>query len=342
MRRAFLIAVLAIPLLLAGADYAVWRVAIGRLQDGFAAFAAARRAAGWVVAAGTPVPGGWPMEATLTVPHLSLSGATATIPGGLAWTAERAVLRLSPRHRSELSVEAEGEQRLRLSTLPELAFAAARMRATIPLVHGEAMPEARIVASGLRGGGTNAVTIAAARAEVALAPQAGRNQPALSLKVRSQRIGLPEGRVWPLGREIGAVDLNVVLDGPAPSGAEPAAQAGSWREGGGKAELQVVGMRWGPLGAAGSAVLTLDGALQPAGVATLRLTGHAQALDALAKAGVIGRHAAAPIEAILGLLAGPAEAGRAPEVEVPLTLQDRVLSMGRIPLARVPALAWPT
>ena len=43
--------------------------------------------------------------------------------------------------------------------------------------------------------------------------------------------------------------------------------------------------------------------------------------------------------AVLGLMARPQPSGP-PVVEVPLSLQDRTLSLGRIPLLRLPELVW--
>ena len=43
--------------------------------------------------------------------------------------------------------------------------------------------------------------------------------------------------------------------------------------------------------------------------------------------------------AVLALMARPQPSGP-PVVEVPLSLQDRTLSLGRIPLLRLPELVW--
>ena len=57
-------------------------------------------------------------------------------------------------------------------------------------------------------------------------------------------------------------------------------------------------------------------------------------------------HAVAPQtafagKALLGLMAQPQPDGSS-VVEVPLTLKDRTLLLGRLPLARLPELVWPT
>ena len=106
--------------------------------------------------------------------------------------------------------------------------------------------------------------------------------------------------------------------------------------------MQSLTLRWGPLAAAGTAELRLDGTLQPAGRGDARLTGYAPALDRLAAQGVITATTAAAAKAVLSLIAQPAPGTGEAEVTVPLTLAGRELSIGAIPLLRLPLLVWPT
>ncbi|WP_270936533.1 DUF2125 domain-containing protein, partial [Falsiroseomonas oryzae] len=79
----------------------------------------------------------------------------------------------------------------------------------------------------------------------------------------------------------------------------------------------------------------------PMGAGTLRLTGAAEALDALAEAGLVGRRAAVTARAVLPMLSRPSAENGMPEIEVPLTLEDRILALARIPVVRFEPLAWP-
>ncbi len=71
------------------------------------------------------------------------------------------------------------------------------------------------------------------------------------------------------------------------------------------------------------------------------MVGYAETLDALAAHGVISRSAAIAAKAVLTLLAHNPEDGSPPDVEVPLTLQYRTLSMRQVPLVRLPEVDWP-
>jgi hypothetical protein len=70
------------------------------------------------------------------------------------------------------------------------------------------------------------------------------------------------------------------------------------------------------------------------------VVGYADTLDALATHGVISKSAATAAKAVLSLLANSPDDGSPPDVEVPLTLQYRTLSMRQIPLVRLPELDW--
>ncbi|MBD0274782.1 MAG: DUF2125 domain-containing protein, partial [Acetobacteraceae bacterium] len=62
----------------------------------------------------------------------------------------------------------------------------------------------------------------------------------------------------------------------------------------------------------------------------------------LAEAGLLDRRAAGAARAFLPLLARRPPEGGPPVVEVPLTLERRSLALGRIPVARLPPVDWPT
>jgi len=100
-------------------------------------------------------------------------------------------------------------------------------------------------------------------------------------------------------------------------------------------------MGWGPFGLTSSATLALDDQLQPMGSGSGRLAGYAETLDRLAAGGILTKSAATAAKAVLSLMAGTGDGDVPSEVDVPLTLQYRTLSMRQVPLARLPELDWP-
>src|SRR5689334_20296072 len=114
---------LAAPVVVLGADAIYWRIATRNLEDGFAAWVSARRAAGWTVQHQAPTRGGWPLAATLTVPGMMLSSAGEE-PVSLRWSAERMVLRVVLMQPNQLEIAPQGQQRLGLPNGPDVSYSA--------------------------------------------------------------------------------------------------------------------------------------------------------------------------------------------------------------------------
>jgi hypothetical protein len=327
-----------------GAGHAVlWRAMAAEIERGFATWVQMRRAQGWRVEHAAPQRAGYPLSAALVLPSLRVEGGDATLPGGFALQAERVVLRVVLPRLDRLRVEMPGAQRLRLGD-DEYRFAADTLVALLPLEGGTPPRGGEVLAERLRLS-TPAGPMAVGHARVTLdtSSTATEGEPALEVAAAVEAVELPAapgGRAAAFGREIAAIAAELALSGPVPPGRFPVVRAESWRDAGGTLELKHLALRWGPIEAAAAATLALDEGLQPMGAGSLRLTGAGEALDALAEAGLVGRRAAATARAILPLMSRPNAAGQ-PEVEVPLTIQDRTLAVARIPVLRFDALAWP-
>jgi uncharacterized protein DUF2125 len=347
LARVLLGALLPLALLAAG-HAALWLWGVGRLEEGFAAWAGARRAAGWRVEHdGAPRRGGWPFEAALTLPGFRL---LAPGPSGPDWRAEAVTLRLSPAQPDRLGVEAEGRQGLRLGGGAEVPFEADRLRASLPLERREVPRDAVLEAEGLRidppAGGPGPIAVRRARLELETRLPAAGAEPAVLLRGAAAEVALPPGAAAAalLGPLVQAAALDAALTGPLPPGAfapGAAAAAEAWRDGGGALEVRSLALRWGPAAGEAVATLALDEALQPAGAGTVRLTGATEVLDAAAAAGLLAPGPAAMARTALRLLERRPAGGGPPELEVPLTLEDRTLVLARFPLLRLPAWGWP-
>jgi len=85
--------------------------------------------------------------------------------------------------------------------------------------------------------------------------------------------------------------------------------------------------------------VALDAAMQPIGAFTARIEGFFETVDALRENGIIRPRDAVTAKMVLGVLAKRNEAGRL-SLAVPLTLQDRRLYAGPVPLIEVPPVSW--
>jgi hypothetical protein len=346
-RRRLWIILLSTPLMLVAADTIYWQMAERNLEDGFAAWIAGRRLAGWTATIRQPMRGGWPLAATLTVPEVSFKGGDPDIPGGLAWSADRLTLRIALLRPGVLEVAADGAQRFRFADSPEIPYTADRLHVTLPLPSSAPPRSVDLAAVNLRGGmpmgsvATAGTTIGLVHLHVDYRQAQQSGEPALGFSLHAEAISPPPGIARTLGSHIADLTLNGVLDGPMPRARRLADRASAWRDGGGALEIQHLAVNWGPLDLTASATLALDEQLQPMGAGSARIVGYAETLDALAAHNVVSKSAATAAKAVLSLLAHNPDDGSPPDVEVPLTLQYRTLSMRQVPLVRLPELDWP-
>ena len=324
-----------------------WLITVRELDAGFHTWAAQHRIAGWRIVAGRTERGGWPFAATLTIPDLAL---TATLPGpkiDLTWNADRLVLRVNLVQPGTLHLLAEGAQRLQLWDGPTISFTAERLRSSIPLGFDATDGDFAIEASNLRATippeqeAVGTLTIGELRAHAGLTAASPPEGGTLTFSVTAAAIGLPPQIRWPLGSTIAAFAIEGSIDGPLPQVDGLTATAAAWRDGGGSIEIQRLALGWGPLNMTGAATLALDEQLQPMGTGSGKLTGYSAALDALSSNGMLSRSAVIAAKAVLSLLADAPAPNEETEVEVPVTLQFRTLSMRQIPLVRLPELDWP-
>tara|TARA_R110001592_G_scaffold100431_4_gene285088 strand:- start:8219 stop:9304 length:1086 start_codon:yes stop_codon:yes gene_type:complete len=170
------------------------------------------------------------------------------------------------------------------------------------------------------------------------APAAGDGTPRLPISVDAKGLTLPPGLGTVLGHDVDRLALEMSLNGPVGKGPWPE-PALSWRDAGGVLEIKQLGIVHGPLNLTGEGTLAIDPAGQPEGAFTARVTGFAETVEALRKAGIVDNRAADAVQVILGLLSkGPAGGPRT--LDVPMTLQDRTFSLGAVPLLRLKPVDW--
>ncbi|CAH2600569.1 conserved protein of unknown function [Rhodovastum atsumiense] len=335
LRRA-LAGVLAVALVAALGHLALWLVAVIRLEAEFVAWQTQCRDAGWTVTSDLPSWGGWPFEAALDVPRLSLGGGAAQIPGGFTWQGTGVRLAVTPMQPRVLQIRLGGPQRLRVAALPEVVIQADRLTFMLKL---DRSGPAELAASGLRLRTDAGETMVGTLTGQGMAQRAtGPDEAALAVSLAAEAVSLPGN--WGLGSRIATVSADATLTGPLRPASTAAAYAAAWRDGGGTLQVSRFALGWGPLGLSAGATFRLDAQLQPAGSGTARIVGYGETLDALAAARVVAPRAATAAKAVLGLLATAPEGGGAPRIDVPFELQDRLFSVARFPLARVVEWVW--
>jgi hypothetical protein len=176
-----------------------------------------------------------------------------------------------------------------------------------------------------------------------LSPQVAPNRPLTDRPFEAPRLAvtvldimLPETPRPVLGRAVERVELDATWVGRLPPG--PLKQAlAAWRDGGGTVEVARFGLKWGKLEIEGSGTFALDPEFRPLASSNVRLQGYGQAIDDLAKAGVVRGRDAIAARLMLGLMARSGRTGR-DEVAVPVIVQDGWFAVGPARLLRVPPL----
>ena len=175
----------------------------------------------------------------------------------------------------------------------------------------------------------------------ALYPQGVRQSLAWNLS----KIGVPRGMVAPaarkaLGESVSRFAMDLRLRGDLqPGGISPETMA-AWRDAGGTIEVAAVEVVWGPLAVTGNGTLALDDELQPEGAFSATVAGLTELVDALQQAGSIAPRDAAVARISFAVLTRSQANGGPPAAEIPVSIQNRVLSLGPVPLLRLPKIAW--
>ncbi len=311
-------------------DSLAWWLVTDRMAAEYAAWRQARTAEGLVILAGPPSRGGWPLEADLVLPAVTLATDTPGEPGALAWQAGQVRLVYAPWRPTTLDVLVDGTQTIRVGNAAPVTLAAEPLDVQIPLDNS---------------GQAEGIAIKARGVSVPL-PGGGLQIDSLSVRIRQAdafiavtAATLP-GRSLPFGGTIRSLDLHARFTGAIPSLRDPAAAVAALRDGGQRLLVDGLALSWGPLDVRGNASLGLDAALQPAGTAAVQLTGYAEVIDALARSGTITRNDARVATTLLSLMSRQG-AGDVSQADLPLTLKDRTLSVGAIPVLRLPAFSVP-
>ncbi|MFT5489521.1 MAG: hypothetical protein ACI9MU_004461 [Alphaproteobacteria bacterium] len=113
-----------------------------------------------------------------------------------------------------------------------------------------------------------------------------------------------------------------------------------WRDAGGSLELSDFSLVWGPLQIAGDGTLAMDDTLQPVGAFTAQIAGLDRLINLLEKTGRMRPQQAAIARIALAVLTRAPANGGSPQARVPVSIQNRQLSIGPIPLLRLPAINW--
>lgn len=161
-----------------------------------------------------------------------------------------------------------------------------------------------------------------------------------SLDLEMIDIDLPLRLASPFGPHIAHLKTRLQLTGAEPPAGPDADALRGWSRDGGALDVKSFNLLHGVLGLAGEGTLALDTDLQPIGAFTARITGFEPAVDQLVDAGLVRRKDGALAKVVLGVLAKVPNGGGPKQLSLPLSVQDRQLSVGPIKLIRFRPIIW--
>lgn len=104
-----------------------------------------------------------------------------------------------------------------------------------------------------------------------------------------------------------------------------------WRDGGGVLEVKLLKLTLAPVIVTAEGTLTFDKDMYPLGSFSSHLVGYQEALSHLVETGYVKKKNASMVSFVLDIMSR-ADAKGSKQITVPITLQDRKISVGAIPL----------
>lgn len=344
MRRILLTILVGFVLLAGGAYTAYWFITANILEDIVASWVEQRRDEGYVVEVAQPHVTGFP-----TAFHMDLGEPVIEAPlhgGGWRWEGSRLLGEAKITNPWHILFSTPGHHELKApgpGGMQTFTADAADVAGEFKLEPEGGLQHATLDLAGVTLSLPNQepVKIEQARLRLVPGPLAAAAPTAASATAHLQLVGLslPQDRLpGGLDSRVDRVELAAMLRGLIPPGA-PGDALRAWRDAGGVVEVEKLLAEWGPLRFSGDGTFALDERMQPIGAMSAAIKGLEPAAEQLAAAGLISPKDARLVTLAGTALARPADDGGT-EVRMPLRLQQQTLSLGPVPLLRLPTVRW--
>ena len=345
-RRLVMITVALLLLVLAAGYTAWWFYAATEFRDRTLGWIENRQADGWRLAYADVSRRGFPLQLGLRFDK-PLVGAPAGA-GDWTWAVSRALLSTKVFDPEPLRLAIEGDQALEFGDASSAggkrrSYSGGADEFTFDLMPGGWLPNGHLRVRDLAVAGNSAGDgFGIARLDLVSrgdpAAAAGPEVSSYAMELTADGFRLPVSEAVPLCHEVAHLEFDAKLFGALEPRPWPASLA-KWREAGGVVEATRLVLVCGSLTLDGEGTLALDSAGQPIGAMTTRIQGYEAALDRLTADQAIPAHTAATAKIVLRALARSGGEG-VPTLVAPLSIQDRTLSVGPVPLLHLRPLHW--
>jgi hypothetical protein len=312
--------------------YALWWHSLTvRLRGDLDHWVAERAAAGWKISTGAVAVGGFPLHVVMT-----LAAPGVEDPTGNAWQGPPLTVflpLLSPRHPH---LEAPGQHVFTVNGLDPIAMSAAQASADL-VIDEHGLGEASVDL-----GTASAKALRVDRLSLQLqrlaAGKVEHDVSSWGLRLALDNLALPDDPRLLFGSLLPAARLEARLQGSL-SGGSLRQVLTAWRDDGGTVEVDSLSVAWPPLALSGKGTLALDRDLQPILASSCNIRGLFEAIDALTRSGVVRPKDAGMVKLVFGLMMKPDKDGTQ-ALSVPVTIQNRILSIGPAKLFELPVISF--
>ena len=321
----------------------IWFFMAGQMRDGTLDWIEQRRGENLEIKFQQLDIGGFPFALNMVIDAPSIATSESSMPWG--WEGERITASMRPWRPGRVTIDSPGEHAILITQnglVRPFHGQAERLSATLTF-NGGWPTEAEVDIAGLVvRGSQKGETWRVGRAEIdAHAPPANDDEPdkpVVEVRLRIGGFGVPARINLPLGPAIERLEISADLIRPILGGPLENALTG-WRDDGGTINVQRLSGAYGPLTMTADGTMALDGDLQPIGAFTARVEGFFETIDALRERGIIQARDAITAKMVLGVMSRRSGSGRS-GLNLPLTIQERRLFAGPVPLAEIPEIFW--
>lgn len=328
--------------LVAGSWTGLWFIASNYVQAKVETWVSAEAARAADIGYDAMVVSGFPSRIVLSFSNPRYLGLLAG--NTLTWRGETLTLSARPWSPWRLHADAPGHHELatrdgRMTLSGDVA------RLGVDLILGDGWPERLTLdLQGLNLSGSDPIGADALTVDVThnAAVTAGGN--GLTLALSGTKLTLPLDGAWGLGDTLDSVDVALTVTGPVQLGPISASPWGErltqWRDVGGAVQVGRLSARAGALAVATTGTLALDGEMQPVGAFTAKFEGLFQVIETLRAQGIVDDGDAVLATMALAAMSKRSPDGGAPSINLAVSVQDRKLSLGPIPLLVLPVIDW--
>jgi hypothetical protein len=347
-RLPLLLLVVALAVVAAGLYAAYWHRMTGNLRARTIEWMAAQQKRGVRITHADVVRSGFPLSIAVRVvePAIAPIGDTGSVPW--TWTSEDAVVDLGLFPARRIVVDLSGSQRLTVGPQGLIdVYEGSVARMTAQMGPGRTIPHGTLAIRGLdlaSPSGSGGFVVESLDLETAQTPPSSDGAPPVpagggtDIKLVGTGFRPPPAIALPLAETIDFLKLDLRLTGPLEDRPWPEAME-RWRDAGGTIEVVTLEVVYGPAAIRSEGTFALDRDGQPIGAMSTRIDGFVETIEALRERNVISNRAAQNAETLMDAFTEPAVDGE-PTMTVPVALQDRTLSIGPLPLFRVPRVRW--